>query len=81
MEDTIIYNRIIDPQLQHWVIEKIQFNIKLKHDLGIMFNRSQNSIDRWLRQNRRELSSDHSIRLISEYLNIDTNSLIERRKN
>ena len=81
MEDTIIYNRIIDPQLQHWVIEKIQFNIKLKHDLGIMFNRTQNSIDRWLRQNRRELSTDHSIRLIYEYLNIDTNSLIERRKN
>lgn len=80
MEDTIINNRIIDPQLQHWVIEKIQFNIKLKHDLGIMFNRTQNSIDRWLRQNRRELSTDHSIRLISEYLNIDTNSLIERRK-
>ena len=81
MEATIINNRIIDPQLQHWVIEKIQFNIKLKHDLGIMFNRTQNSIDRWLRQNRRELSTDHSIRLISEYLNIDTNSLIERRKN
>lgn len=79
--DAAVNTRIIDPQLQRWVIEKIQWNNKLKHDLGIMFNRSQNSINRWLSQNRRELSTDHAIRLISEYLNIDSNSLIEKRKN
>ena len=71
---------ISQPQLQKWVIEKIHQNRKLKLALAYTIDKSENTVNKYLRENHVLLSKDYCLAVICEYLETSPDMVTEKRE-